>query len=78
MVAGLFANSFILDAGKVQHSGAISVGSQFVQDGVHHLPLDSMKRFQQLVASGMALLVLFSVVSLSGQRAMGTKLQGAR
>ena len=57
-----------MDARKAQQNQQrLSVGSQFVQDGAPHSPLNSMERFQQLVASGMTLLVLFSVVSLSGQ-----------
>jgi len=67
-----------MDARKAQQNQQrLRVGSQFVQDGAPHSPLNSMERFQQLVASGVTLLVFF-LVSLSGQGVMGTELQGAR
>jgi len=67
-----------MDARKAQQNQQrLSVGSQFVQDGAPHSPLNSMERVQQLVASGVTLLVFF-LVSLSGQGVMGTELQGAR
>src|SRR5262249_45985797 len=54
IVQPIFAKSVIwMHEWLSRISGAISIGSQFVQDGARDSPLNSMKRFQQLVASGI-------------------------